>query len=68
MRQFTETVIACVYLQIRDCDIACVCLQIHARWGPSTKHGKWTWDSTPNQEAICNQYLLAKGESFSPMK
>lgn len=56
MRQFTETVIACVYLQI------------HARWGPSTKHGKWTWDSTPNQEAICNQYLLVKGGSFSPMK
>jgi hypothetical protein len=38
--------------------------QVKARWGPRTKREKWTCVSIPNQEAISNWQLLAKGELF----
>lgn len=30
--------------------------------GPSTEEGKQTWGPSPNQEAVCNWCLLAKGK------
>lgn len=33
--------------------------QIQGRWCSCTERRKWTWAPTPNQEAMCNWYILA---------
>lgn len=35
--------------------------QVHPRWDPNTVSGKWIQVLIPNQEAISNRQLIAKG-------
>lgn len=42
--------------------------QVHPRWDPNTVSGKWIQVRIPNQEAISNRQLLAKGNLFSLME
>lgn len=37
-------------------------VQVQARWGPSPKRGKWTWDPTTTQEDILRVKPTNKGK------